>query len=290
MGQLEDLRAFVRIVEHESIGKAAEQAGVAKSALSRRLRLLEDRLGTELISRTTRQWALTPAGRSYFAHARRIISAVEEADAEIANEELETGGEIRISAPQHYGTRVLSDKLVKFGELNPNIHLYVDFDDRFADLIREGYDLAVRISDLPDSSLIAKTIGHTQRVFCASPEYLGSHPTIECPDDLKAHRIIQVGRVGRFKWTFEEKGKKPKQVALTSTFNSNNGEVLLDAARSGQGVVRLPDFIAGDALKNGVLVRVLERWEPAPLPISILYAATHHQPRRVRKLLNFLSR
>lgn len=290
MGQMEDLRAFVLIVENESIGKAAEIEEIAKSAMSRKLRLLEDRLGTELITRTTRQWSLTSAGRSYFAHAQRIISAMDEADAEVTNQQLDSGGDIRLAVPLHYGKQVLSEPLVSFSADHPNIRLSVDFDDRFVDLVSEQYDLAVRISHPADSGLIARKIGETTHIFCASPEYLRSAPIILEPRDLKEHSIIQHGRTKRFKWRFCPNGERPFEVALKSSFNSNNGDMLVAAAISGLGVVRVPDFLAQEALDSGKLVRILETCEPLPLQISMVYPATHHQPKRVRILIDHIVR
>lgn len=288
MGQLEDLRAFVQIVETESIGKAAEKAGIAKSAMSRKLRLLEERLKTELITRTTRQWALTAAGRAYFAHAQKIIAAVDEADAEITDEDVDISGELRISAPLHYGTSSLADHLMDFAEMHPGIHLFVDFGDRFVDIIGEHYDLAIRISNLQDSSMVARKLTTTQHVFCASPDYLRETPDITRPEDLKSHRILQVGQVKRFKWGFSAPAGGERSVALSSSFNSNNGDMLLCAAMRGHGIARLPDFLAADAIRSGRLTRVLEGWEPAPMQVSAIYPATQFLPRRVRLLIDFL--
>lgn len=288
MGQLEDLRAFVRIVETESIGKAADQAGIAKSAMSRKLRLLEERLNTELITRTTRQWALTAAGRAYFAHAQKIIAAVDEADAEIANDEVEASGDIRLSAPLHYGTSSLAEHLADFSETHPGIHVFVDFGDRFVDIIGEHYDLAIRISNLQESSVIARKLTTTQHVFCASPDYLGDSPDITRPEDLKMHRLLQVGQARRFKWVFSTPEGREQSVALSSSFNSNNGDMLLSAAMRGGGVARLPDFLALGALRSGRLTRILEGWEPAPMQVSAIYPATQFLPRRVRLLIDFL--
>lgn len=288
MGQLEDLRAFVQIVDNESIGKAAEKIGIAKSAMSRKLRLLEERLKTELIARTTRQWALTAAGRKYYAHAQKIISAVDEADAEIANEEVDASGEIRLSAPLHYGASVLAGHLMDFSSANPGIRLSVDFSDRFVDIIGEHYDLAIRISNPSDSSVIARKLGTTRHVFCASPEYLRKSPQITQPEDLKTHQILQFGHSKRFKWTFSAPEGGVRAVALSSSFNSNNGDMLICAATRGQGVSRLPDFLALDAIRSGRLMRVLPGWEPGPIQINAVYPATHFLPRRLRLLIDFL--
>ena len=155
MGQFEDLRAFVQIVEHESIGKAAEAVGIAKSAMSRRLRLLEERMRTELIARTTRHWVLTEAGRQYYERGVDILAALEETEARVRNDSHGLKGTIRLSVPLYFGQAVLSAPLLEFAKLHPEVHLKIDFTDRLVDLIGESYDFVVRISNLPDSSLIA---------------------------------------------------------------------------------------------------------------------------------------
>lgn len=288
MGQLEEIRTFVRIAELESIGKAAEREGVAKSGMSRRLRLLEERLGIALITRTTRQWALTTEGDAYLVKASRILSEIEEAAAEIADRGIEIKGDIRLSIPLHYGTTVLTPLLLKFGRQHPRVHLYIDYDDRLADLVGEHHDFAIRISDLADSSMNARKLSETRHVFCASPGYLRDAPEIRCPDDLKRHRILQIGHARRFNWSFGTTASGRSQVALVSTFSSNNGNALIQAALSGFGISRLPDFIAADALADGGLVRVLDGWEPPALPINIVYPATRHLPYRLRALIDFL--
>jgi DNA-binding transcriptional LysR family regulator len=288
MGQLEDLRAFVQIVELESIGKAADAAGLAKSAMSRKLRLLEQRLGTELVVRTTRQWALSDAGRLYFDRARQVISAIDDADAEIREEECELNGEVRLSVPLHYGNSVLSTPLLDFAAEHPKINLNVEFGDRMVDLIGERYDLAIRIAQLADSSSIARKLSQTSHVFCASPSYLDEYPAPVTPEELKSHRILQVGQVRRFHWSFKSAAGKSITVALKSAFNSNNGEALIAASVRGQGIIRVPDFLARAALDNGHLKRILPTFEPDPLGIYIVYPASRHLPRRVRALIDFL--
>lgn len=288
MGQIEDLRAFVQIVEQESIGKAAEHARMAKSAMSRKLRLLEERLQCELIIRTTRQWALSDAGRLYYDRAVNVLSALDEADAEIRNEEREISGEIRLSVPLHFGTNVLMPHLLDFSVEHGGIHLSVDFTDRLVDLIGERYDLAIRISHLADSSLIARKIHQSRRLFCASPAYLDSHPSIRRPEDLKAHSILHVSQAKRFTWEFSSPGGKPIQIALKAKHNFSNGDALLAAAERGLGVIRIPDFLAKPLLAEGRLSHILADFEPEPLGIYTVYPASRHMPRRLRVLIDFL--
>ena len=292
MGQAEDLRAFIAIVEHESVGKAAELAGVAKSAMSRRLKLLEQRLQTELITRTTRQWQLTDAGRQYFQTAVDIVAAIDEADAGLRHDRQKLEGAIRLSLPLHFGTRVLSPLLLDFAQRNQDIHLSIDFDDRQVDLIGEHYDMAVRIGHLQDSSMIARKLCTSRHIFCASPAYLSAHSPITRPGDLRGHKILHVGHAQRFNWNFCGPRKSPQKrpgIRLKSALNSNNGEFLVAAAENGLGIIRVPDFLARPALDAGTLTEILATFAPTPLSIQIVYPASRFLPGQLRALIDFLS-
>jgi len=247
MGQIEDLRSFVQIVELGSIGKAAEDAGIAKSAMSRKLRLLEERMQTALITRTTRQWSLTEAGREYYDRGLSFLNGYDEFEASIRNDNVSLSGEIRLSVPLYFGKFSLSAYLLEFSKMHPDVRINVDFSDKLVDVINEHFDLVIRISDLQDSSLIARKLCVTRHIFCASPEYLGSHAPIKEPDDLRSQRILQYGSTKRPKWNFAPKTqtgkvsarrrKKVITVPLTAALNSHDGEFLIHAAEDGLGVV-----------------------------------------------------
>lgn len=288
MGQIEELRAFVQIVEQESIGKAAEQAGIAKSAMSRKLRLLEERMQTVLITRTTRQWALTEAGRQYYDRGLDIIHAFDEFEAQVRNENLELKGEIRISVPLYFGQISLSSVLLEFADEYPDVRLNIEFSDRLVDVINEHFDLVVRISELQDSTLIARKLCETRHVFCASPEYIANSPPITKPLDIQAHKIIQFGSTKRPKWVFTTPRGKDISVPLTSSMNSHDGAFLIASAEQGQGIVRVPDFLAKTSLHAGRLVQVLKTYKHKPQGIYFVYPATRYLPHRTRVLMDFL--
>jgi len=292
MGQLEDLRAFVQIVEHESIGKAAEQSGVAKSALSRRLRLLEERLQTALIVRTTRQWSLTEAGRQYYERGLRVLAMYDEFDAEIREGEQTLSGEIRLSVPLYFGQLALTEPLLEFARLHPDVHLDVDYNDRIVDMVAEQLDLVVRITTLQDSGLIARRLCESQHCFCASPAYLKLHGAIKKPDDLKQHRILQYGHTRRPKWKFastKNNSKKPEvSVSLHANMNSLDGSFLIAAAEHDHGICRVPDFLAKPSLESGALVEVLAEYKFESEGVYIVYPASRHLPKRTRRLMDFL--
>lgn len=288
MGQIEDIRAFVQIVEQESIGKAAEQAGIAKSAMSRKLRLLEERMETVLIARTTRQWSLTEAGRQYYERGLGVINAVDEFEAQVRNDHLELKGEIRVSVPLYFGKVSLTLALLEFSKSHPEVRLNIEFNDRLVDVIGEHFDLVIRISNLQDSSLIARKLCQTRHVVCTSPDYVANTSTITEPRDIQAHRIIQFGSSKRPKWTFTSPKGKDIVVSLTASMNSHDGAFLIDAAEQGLGIVRVPDFLAKASLDAGRLVQILEPYAINPRGVYIVYPEARYLPQRTRALMEFL--
>ncbi len=288
MGQIEDLRAFVQIVEQGSIGKAAEQAGIAKSAMSRKLRLLEERMQAVLIARTTRQWALTEAGREYYDKGLGILSAFDEFEGNVRNDNVHIRGEIKLSVPLYFGKNRLSSHLLEFVKRYPDVHLNVEFSDRLVDVIDEHFDLVVRISELQDSSLIARQLCQTRHVYCASPTYIKNYTPISEPHDLKAHRIIQFGSSKRPKWTFKKNSGKTITVPLTASMNSHDGAFLISAAEQDLGIVRVPDFMAQSSLDSGLLVQLLKPYQLNPRGIFIVYPTARYLPHRTRALMEYL--
>ena len=288
MGQLEDLRTFVHIVEQGSIGKAAEQAGIAKSAMSRKLRLLEERMQVVLISRTTRQWSLTEAGREYYERGLGVLTTFDEFETNIRNENMEIKGEIKLSVPLYFGKVSVSSHLLAFSKLHPAVHLDIDFSDKMVEVIDERFDLVVRISELEDSSLIARKLCETRHVYCASPEYLASSQDINKPRDIQSHRIIQYGSAKRPQWVFSSPKGRKISVTLKSSMNSHDGAFLIQAAEEGAGIIRVPDFLASSSLSSGKLVQLLQAYELKPRGIYIMYPTSRYLPQRTRMLMEYL--
>ncbi len=288
MGDIEDLRAFVHIVEQGSIGKAAEQTGVAKSAMSRKLRLLEERMQTELITRTSRQWSLTEAGREYYDRGVGLINAFDEFEASVRNENMAVRGDVRLSVPLYFGKVSLTPHLLQFASKHPDVHLNIDFSDRLVDVINENFDLVIRISDLPDSSFIARKLCETRHIYCASPDYLSNSTPINEPNDIRNHRIIQFGSAKRPKWSFTSASGKTTTVSLSASMNSHDGEFLIDAAECGLGIVRVPDFLARTSLDNGRLIQILKPFDLKPRGIYIVYPSARYLPQQTRVLMEFL--
>lgn len=290
MNQFEEMHTFVRIVEAGSITKAAEQLNTVKSAVSRRLTELEKRLGVTLLTRTTRSQTLTESGQSYYQQCLRIIDDLAEIESSIRNENCALAGRIKIAAPLSFGLAHLSHALLKFNEIHPQIHFDVDFNDRRVDLIEEGFDLAVRISRLEDSNLIAKRIMKSYGVLCASPYYLQKHGTPEKPEDLKQGHVRLNYSGGREKLKFMRADGSELGISLPAVVSANNGDFLVQAAVEGRGVLYTPDFICYKAVQSGQLQPILcDEITDNEIIAYALYPQNRHLSQRVRTLVDYLA-
>jgi DNA-binding transcriptional LysR family regulator len=290
MNQFEDMQTFVRVVEAGSITKAAEQLDTVKSAVSRRLSELEKRLGVTLLTRTTRNQTLTDSGKSYYQQCLRIIDDVAEVESGVRNEHCALAGRIKIAAPLSFGLTHLSQALRTFNEMNPDIYFDVDFNDRKVDLIEEGFDLAVRIGKLEDSSLIAKRLMIGKGVLSASPAYLSQFGLPETPDDLKQGHVKLHYSTANEVWNFKSKEGVISNIKLPSIITANNGDFLCQAAIDGKGLLFTPDFICYKAIKMGQLIPILSDYIMDNEIIGYaLYPQTRHLSQRVRSLVDYLT-
>jgi len=289
MNQIEDMQTFVRIVEAGSITKAAEQLGVVKSAISRRLSDVEMRLGVSLLTRTTRTQTLTDAGKSYYQHSLRLIDDIAEVEANISDEQNALAGRIKIAAPLSFGLDHLGAALRKFNEIHPNIFFDVDFNDKKIDLVENGFDLAVRISMLEDSTLIARRLTAIKLVLCASPSYFRKHGTPKIPEDLLSGHVKLSYREDPGNWPFIDSNGKPLAIKLPSVATANNGNFLCQAAIDGAGLIYTPDFICYKAIRLGQLVPILAGYQTdIEIPAYAVYPQNRHLSQRVRSLIDFL--
>lgn len=285
MNPFEDMRLFCQVMESGSFTAAAEQLGLSKQFVSRRLIQLEDRLGVRLLNRSTRRLDVTPLGQSYYESALRLLSEVEQVEQGIAGQNSEPRGTIRLSAPLSFAMAHLGCLLPQFLQRHPQVSVEVDLSDRSVDLIGEGYDLVLRIGTLEDSTLIARRIASIPRVYCASPEYLALRGTPLQPDDLAQHDCLPYGHGRQVQWRF--KGKV-QALNVSGRMRVNNGDLLRDTAIAGLGVTYLPTFIVGDALKDGRLVSVLDDFAPEALTLSAVYPQHRQSSRPVQALVEFL--
>lgn len=288
MGQLEDIQAFVRVVEAGGIGHAAEQMGIAKSAVSRRLAELESRLGVTLINRTTRTQKLTETGEQYYKRSLQIINELTELNNITAYPECSLHGTLRVSAPLSFGLSQLTPALDSFIKEHPQLTLDVDFNDHQLDLIGGGFDLAFRIGDLDDSTLKARLICPIRFTVCASPQYLAEHGTPQHPDDLKNHNVLRYSLYGSNTWTFLDKDQQKHSVTTTPRIAANNGDYLSDMAVANHGIVITPTFISWQPLSLGELVPILEQYTLPPVNAYAVYPQSRQISRRTRLLIDFL--
>mgnify|MGYP001282498067 CR=1 FL=1 len=289
MDRLAGMEAFVAIVDAGGFQAAARQLGVSRALLSKRLAALERSLGVQLLRRTTRRLSVTGPGAEFHERCRRILAEFREAAAELARQQDEPRGTLRINAPMSFGQLHLAPALFDFMREHPGISIQLTLTDRFVDVVEEGYDLVVRIGPLRDSSLIARRLGPVRRVLCAAPDYLARAGTPSRPDELPAHRLLQYGWLATgLRWHLTgPDGESALDVA--GAFCANNGDVLKTAARAGLGIALLPTFLCASELARGELVRVLPQHEAAPIWLHALWPASRLMPSRLRRFIDFLA-
>ncbi|MFP3444348.1 LysR family transcriptional regulator [Pseudomonas sp. SIMBA_067] len=287
MNPYEDMRIFAQVLEAGSFTAAADRLGMSKQSVSRRLMQLEERLGVRLLNRSTRRLDATPLGQHYYQSALRLLGEVQQVEHDISGQAQALRGTLRLSAPLSFAMSHLGCLLTEFLQLHPQVDVEVDLSDRAVDLIGEGYDLALRIGALEDSSLIARRIASVERVYCASPAYLQARGVPLKPEDLAGHDCLPYGHSRQVQWQFRQ-GGKAQAIQVTGRMRANNGELLRDAAIAGMGVTYLPTFIVGQALADGRLVNVLEEWTPPALQLSAVYPQHRQVARPVQGFVSFL--
>jgi DNA-binding transcriptional LysR family regulator len=288
LGQFEDMQVFVRVVEAGGISPAAEQLGIAKSAVSRRISELEKRLGSTLINRTTRRSNLTDIGQQFYERALRLIDDVAELNslASDANERL--SGAINLAVPLSFGLCHLTPAINAFLDLHPDITININFSDRHLDLVEEGLDLAFRIAELEDSSMMARKICPIKRSLCASPAYLESAGSPATIQELKQHDLLHYSGSGSKTWSLLDKKGKLHKLKISSKLVANNGDFLVDMAIAGRGIIAMPTFISWQALAKGELVPVLKDYSLPQLNAYAIYPQTRYLSVRSRTLIDFL--
>ncbi|MCB8882982.1 LysR family transcriptional regulator [Acidisoma cellulosilytica] len=292
MSLFDDMTVLVNAVEAGSFSGAAQRLGIAKSIVSRRIGALEARLGTSLFHRSTRRLSLTETGVAYVERARRILADVAEADDIARRLQGELRGTLRVAAPMSFGARHLSPAIVEFLSAHPQVDIDLDLNDRRVDLVSEGYDLAIRIGKLADSSLIARTLAPCRHVVCGSPAYLATRGTPLSPSDLAAQNhdcLVYSNRPASEQWRFRVGEDWKEAPAMARRLGVNNGEVLRDAAVGGLGLAVLPTFVVGDAAAAGALTVVLGDYEFFDPSIHAVWPPNRQLSAKVRALVDFLS-
>lgn len=289
MDRLTALRAFVLVAETGSFSEAARRLPLSKSMVSRLVASLESELGVRLLQRTTRSVTPTEAGRAYVERCQRILADLEEADQLVSQLQAVPKGILRISAPMSFGIRHLAPALPPFFHRFPEVRLDLSLSDRFVDLVEEGFDVALRIGRLADSSLVARRLCPVRMCVCASPAYLESHGTPQTPEDLPGHECLMSAALVATGWRLLGPDGKVMQVPVGGRFHVNNGDAPRVMALAGCGIAYLPTFFVGDDLRSGALVPLLQAFMPQDSAMHAVYPHGRHLSPKVRAFVDYLA-
>lgn len=283
MNRFDELASLVAVVEHGSFSAAAKRLDTAKSAVSRRITDLEARLGVRLLNRTTRRLGLTEPGRVLYERAVRILADWEEAEQLVSAESSRLSGPMKISTPLGFGLRYLGPVVAEFARANPDVRLEVDLSDREVDLVDEGFDMAIRIGKLADSSLVAKRLTTIDMVCAASPTYLAERGRPANPEELRDHKSLRytLAKWGST-WRFKDQNGRMRQVRMKTALAANNGDHILQACTAGLGVALLPIFVAHEAIRAGHLEIILADYRVDSVGMFLVYPPGRYLSRRVR--------
>jgi DNA-binding transcriptional LysR family regulator len=283
MDKLASIRAFTKVVQHNGFSAAARDLRLSRSAVSKHVIELEEELGVQLLSRTTRSVTATENGQAYYERCLAIL-----ADLAAARSQAEVRGLLRINAPMSFGTLHLARAVADFMEKYPELRIQLVLSDQQIDSVQEGYDMTLRIADLPSSSMIARKIAPAHRAVCASPTYLAQHGIPQHPNDLREHACLTYGHLAtgnQWKLTGPD---GDHWIAIPWTLCTNNAEVLRDAAVRGRGIALLPTFIAGADIQQGRLSTILTSYKAPEISIYAIYPETRHLSLKVRVFIDFL--
>jgi DNA-binding transcriptional LysR family regulator len=285
MDRFGDLDVFSRVVTARSMSGAGRELGLSPAVISKRIRRLEERLGVRLLQRTTRQLALTEAGQGFYERVVGILAAIEEAEAWASQGSATARGLLKVTAPTSFGRLHIAPHLNRFLDANPDVTVDLTLSDAFSDIVGEGFDLAIRIADLTDSSLIAKRLAPAHRVLCASPAYLEREGVPASLADLQRHAmLIHNGS----EWRLEGPDGL-EAVKVMSRLRTNSSEVVREAVLAGSGIALRSTWDVGPELKSGALVRVLPEYASSRrVAVHAVYPSRRHLEHKLRAFLDFL--
>lgn len=284
MRHWEAIEAFVEVVQQGSFSAAAKKLKVSPSHISRLVSRLEAELSTPLMYRTTRKFRLSEAGEHYFQHCRDLLQGFVAAEEELAGFQAEPSGTLRVTCATTFGERFLAPQLNDFMLQYPRISLDLHLTNRQTDLISEGYDLAVRMGTLKDSSLLARRLCDRREYLCASPDYLQHHPMPHTLGELSRHNCLLGSNTF---WLFNDNGQR-RELKVSGNWRSNSGPALLDAVRKGLGIAQLPDYYVEPALERGELVSMLEQYRYPFSGVWLVYPQARQRSPRLQLLSDFL--
>jgi DNA-binding transcriptional LysR family regulator len=287
MDRFQELRVFIAVAEAGGFAKAAHVLHSSPPAVTRAVAALEERLGVRLFNRTTRTVHLTEPGARFLDDARRVLSDLGTAEQDVRGEARLVSGQLSITASVSFGRSVLQTIIADFADAHPLVSVSMLLFDRVVDLVDEGFDIAVRIAHLPDSSLVSTQIGEVRRMLVASPDYLVRQGTPQQPRDLKRHAIItHTTLLASREWRYLESGR-PARLALPSRIETNDAHTNIALAERGKGITMALSYMVRDALRSGKLIPVLQSNAPPPIPVHLIYAQRRIIAPKVRAFIDF---
>ncbi|MCM2403045.1 LysR family transcriptional regulator [Rhizobium sp. S153] len=287
MTNLGDLEVFARVIATGSMSMAARDLGLSPAVVSKRIKRLEDRLGTRLLQRTTRQISLTEAGQGFHQRILAVLAGIEEAETYASGRSSEVSGTLKISAPTSFGRMHIAPHLKAFMDAHPDLAIQLVLSDEFTDIVGGGFDLAIRIAELTDSTLVAKRLAPVRRLLCASPDYITAHGMPRNIDDLKRHRCLPAHNhdVWRLEGPQGTLNIRPEGMLIT-----NSSEVIREAVIAGLGIALRSTWDIGEELKTGRLVQVLPAYEGSHnVTLSAVYPSRQFLPAKVRLFIDYLA-
>jgi DNA-binding transcriptional LysR family regulator len=288
MDTLTAMKVYCSVVENDSLAGAARTLNISPSVVSKQLSALEDRLGVRLLNRTTRRVSVTEVGTAYYDRCKRIIADVDEAEIAVSRTHSEPRGLLRITAPSTFAHRHVTPHLPKFIDRYPEVEVQVQVNDRIVDLVDDGIDLAIRIAQLKDSSLIARRLAPNHRSIVATPEYLKTWGIPERPEDLPQHALITWPAGNPINdWHFVVDGQE-QMIRTKGTISMNNGDSILSTVLAGGGLAMMNSFMTGEYVQDGRLLPVLEDYVREDVPIYAVYPSSRHLSPKVRAFVDFL--
>ena len=280
---------MVELVRAGSFSAAARELGVTPAAVSKRLAQIEARLGVRLLNRSTRRIGLTAEGELYLENARRILSEIEDLDRLISSRQAEPGGLLKVNAPLGFGRSYIAPAVALFCRRHPAVGIQLELTDHAVDFVRDGFDLAIRFGDLPDTRLIARKIAPNRRLVCAAPRYLDEHGRPEAPHDLLRHQciLLRQNEAAYNLWRFT-RGRSSETVKVRGHLSSNDGEVTMTWGLAGLGILQRAEWDLARYLRSGRLEQVLVDYQLPPADIYAVFPEKHHLSAKVRRFVDFL--
>lgn len=290
MDKLTSMLVFTKVAKAGSFASAAKELGLSRAMATKHVMQLENGLGIRLLNRTTRNLSLTEVGMVYLERCLQILDEMEEMEIAVTRLQTEPRGTLKVNATPFFGAYHLAPAIAAYMEAFPEVNVELVLQAGYIDLIEEGFDLAIHLDEMRDSSLIARKLGSSQRIVCGSPQYLKKHGIPKTPDDLRKHNCLTNSSLPpRDQWQFSIPGGETTVVKVTGNMEANVADALRMAAINGLGLVLLPTYMVGQDIRKGRLSPVLTDYVPPPLEIHAVYPHRKHLSAKVRTFVDFLS-